>query len=1103
MTPRAAQNDAVRRDPFADAASNARKLLAVTNVCRFCHIAVKTPLSHRPAIAAPHVPLVHQSIVSRVRGAAATKPKGSMHKGALHMKTVFRTRLLASTLLIGSAALAVPAVAQTTDTTVADQTSDTSDQDVVVTGSLLRSSTSATVSPVTVVTTEDLDRRGVNTVQDAIQQLTSNNGPALNNGFSANGAFAAGASAVSLRGLSTNSTLVLFDGQRAAYYPLADDGSRNFVDLNTIPDEIVERIEVLRDGASSLYGADAIAGVVNIITKKEFRGIGGRAEAGIAEDGINANQRLSLTIGTGSLEENGMNAYISGFYYRQEAVYNSDLRYPFNTDDETRICNNGVCGPNNIVNSRDPETGQLQGFLIGYDVYTRPYTGTNATIPGSRFELLNPGAGCQYGQGYNLTAAEIANPANAVAPINTPVCTVDITNRFSVASPNIERFGGSARVTADLGSGHEGYFMANFQQSRVSYTGFPPVFRGQANAGIDFAPFSTAAGPSAALAPGSFALSLPVYVCANGVGDASAVNTGCNATNGVLNPNNPYAAQGQIARIIGRPIQEPTFNQTRSRVYRAALGVTGPIADNWDYQVDATAMHTDLRRTQNGYVYIANLLSAIARGTYNFVNPSANSQAAIDFLSPDNITDATSDMYAAQAYVRGSLFDLPGGAVQLAVGGQIRYEAVDAPSANPDTNGPTQRFFTLNAFGTSGSREVYSAFAEINAPLLDILEVNASGRFDSYSSGQEAFSPKVGLKFQPIPQIAVTATYSEGFRIPAFGEANALPTTGYVTVGTATLPASFLSQYGANCRANNPSGCPAYITNYSRGLTTLASPNLQPEDSRSYTVGVTVNPIPALRLRVDYYNIRKTNSITSAPIQPALDAYFACTAAQVAAGTCAIPAGYNVIPDAVDPNFPNALPRPAFVESPLINANTIETEGLDIAASFNFDVGRFAVNSRLEASYIINLSTTFQDGSTQSYEGTLGNYALTAGTGTPQWRGIWVNSVTYDDVTLTGTLNYIDGYRLAAEDETGAGTSNECGLDAGFTPCKVSDYLTLDLNASFRVNDKFTFYVNVLNVLDDMPPIDPATYGAHLYNTVQAGTNVFGRAYRAGIRFGF
>lgn len=1005
-------------------------------------------------------------------------------------------------LVLGLALIATPAFAQ--DAPAADdECTEGEDCAIVVTGSIFRGSTATSLSPISVVSTEEMDTRGINTVQDAIQQIAANNGPALTNAFSANGAFAAGASAVSLRGLSTNSTLVLFDGQRAAYYPLADDGSRNFVDLNTIPDDIVERIEVLRDGASSLYGADAIAGVVNIITRREFQGVSGRAEAGISEDGNAPNQRLSLTVGTGDLDDNGMNAYLSGFYYHSGATYNRDLPYPFNTDNETGVCFDGECGPNLIVNSRNPATNALTAFLVGYDVYVRPYTAANTTIAGSRFELLNPAAGCQYGYGYRLTAAEIA--ANATAPANTDVCTVDITNRFATVAPDVERFGGSARVTARIGDSHEAYFMANFQQSTVSYTGFPPVIRGNANAGILFRPFSTSTGPAANLAPGSFALTLPIYVCPTGVGDAQGINTGCTAATpgAVLNPNNPYAAAGQVARIIGRPITNPTYNETRSRVYRAAFGINGPLTDNWNYSFEATAMHNDLRRTQQGYVYIANLLTAIARGTYNFVTPSANSQAAIDFISPDNITDASSDMFAAQAVITGNLMDLPGGPLQLGFGGQIRYEAVDAPSANPDYNGPTQRFFTLNAFGTSGNRTVTSGFFEVQAPVLDFVELMASGRYDSYSSGQNAFSPKFGIRIQPIPQVTLRATYSEGFRIPSFGEANALPTTGFVNVATATLPNSFLQQYGAGCTQTTPAGCPAYITAYSRGLTQLASPNLAPEDSRSFTAGVVVVPFPELRIAVDYYNIKKSNSITNAPIQPALDAYFACTAAQVAAGTCAIPAGYNVIPDSPDINNPTALPRPAFVESPLINANTIRSEGLDFSALLNLRFGEIGFRSALEAAYIINLDTTFPDGSTQSYEGTLGNYALTAGTGTPEWRGSWTNSFTYGPYTLSGTVNYVDGYNLSAEDETGPGTAGDCGLGVPYTACDVGAFVTLDLNMQFAVNDNFTFYVNVLNATNELPDIDPATYGAHLYNTVQAGNAIFGRSYRAGVRFNF
>lgn len=1036
----------------------------------------------------------------------------------MRKSTLCATTALQAFALMGMG-FAAPAFAQDATNTPGAQTSspDPSKQDetqspapvqntaqedegeIVVTGTIFRGTTSNTVSPITVVSAETMDQRGNATVQDAIQQLSSNNGPALTNSFSANGAFAAGASAVSLRGLSTNSTLVLFDGQRAAYYPLADDGSRNFVDLNTIPDDIIDRVEVLRDGASSTYGADAIAGVVNIITKRSFQGVSARAEAGVAERGFGASRRISLTAGTGDLDDNGINAYVSGFYYKTKMVRNRDLPAPFNSDDQRNICHDDVCGPNNILNGYQ-EDGFIHGFNTGFDVYVAPYDATN-TNRLDRYELLNPN-GCQYGPGVVPTAGDLANSTTLPDDL---VCQNDSTNLYGVVSPNIERFGGSARVTAKLGDNHEGYFMVNFQQSKVDYTGFPPTIRGNANAGIFFRRFSTSAGPSPSLAPGSFPLSLPVYVCPTGVGDASGVNTGCDALTpgAILNPNNPFAADGQIARIVGNPIQTPTYNETRSRVYRAAAGLTGTVGilGDWDYRLDMTAMHNDLRRTQKGYVYIANLLTAIAQGTYNFLDPSQNTQEQIDFLTPDNINNASSDLYAAQLTLGRDLFELPGGPLQFGFGGQIRYEAVDAPSGNSDINGPTQRFFTLNAFGTSGSRVVKSAFFEVKAPVLDMLDLEASGRYDSYSSGQSAFSPKIGARFQPIDQITLRATFSKGFRIPAFGEANALPTTGFVTTSRGTFTDEFLAQYGCDTSVAGYATCPSYITNNSYGLTTLASPNLKPEKSRSITLGAVFQPVRNITLTVDYFDIKKTGAITSPSNDPALAAYYSCTLAEFNGGTCPIPAGYNVVAGTPDPNTPGALPVIGFIEAQLVNANTIRARGLDFAALAKFQFGDIKLTSSLEASRILELSTTFPDGTKERYEGTLGNFNLTAGSGTPKWHGSWQNTVDWGKVSLTGTANFFGGYDLSAMDQ---GTEQgDCGLSAGYTPCRVDDYITVDLVAQFRATEKFTFYVNVLNALDNMPPIDHVTYGAYLYNPVQGGTGIYGRQYRAGVRVNF
>ena len=986
--------------------------------------------------------------------------------------------------------LVTPAYAQTSapaEPTVQTQSgaevSSDAGNDIVVTGSIIRGADTG-ISPVTSISAENLDARGINTVQAGIQALSSNNGPALTNSFTANGAFAAGASSVSLRGLSTNSTLVLFDGLRAAYYPLSDDGSRNFVDLNTIPDDIVERVDVLRDGASSSYGADAIAGVVNVITKRKFNGISGRAEAGISEDGVNANQRLTLTAGTGDLDEKGYNAYISGFYYRSEAVYQRDLPAPFNSDDLRSICSNRTgttqCGPNNIANGLDA-AGNLNGFAIGTgNFYVRPANATNTTSTG-RYQLLNPLAGCLNGTPYTLTAAQLATTVNATAP--TTVCQVDTTNKYDAVTPNLERFGGSARFTATIGDSSEAYLLVNFQQSSSNYTGRPAAIRGNAPAGILFPQFSTSQAQTPALAAGSNILALPVYVC------TARVN--CNATNGVLNPNNPFAAQNQVARLVGALPDTVTSNATRSRVYRAAFGLKGTVLNDIDYDFNATAMHTDLRLKTNGYVYIQHLLDVVADGSYNFINPGQNSQAVRDYLSPENITDDTSDLYQAQLTLQKSLFALPGGDLRLAVGGSVFYEAVDAASANDDYNGPTQRYFTLNAFGTKGNRTVTSAFFELNAPVLDMLTINGSGRYDHYSSGQSNFSPKIGAIFTPIRQITARGTYSRGFRIPSFGEANALPTTGYVTQSISGIPAAFLAQYGTGCTPTTPNGCPSYLTSYSIGQTTLASPNLKPEKSRSFTAGIKIDPVRGLSFTVDYYNIKKTGAITTPDNSPAVAAYYAGQT---------IPTGFEVIADAADTNNPNARPRIAFVRSQLINADTIQSTGIDFGINGSYDFGAVRWTSNLNASYILELSTTV-DGVKQRYEGTLGNFNLTAGSGTFEWKGNWLNTFDFGDFALSSTVNYTSGYDLSAQDQ--GDDYKDCGQAQAYIDCHVKKYITVDANVNFKVTDQFSFYINALNVLNKLPPIDTVTYGAYLYNAIQGGEGIFGRQYRAGVKFNF
>jgi len=978
--------------------------------------------------------------------------------------------------VILAAAMLSPSIAYAQDDTPQEsQDAGYNEQVIVVTGSILRQTDTQGVSPVTMVTTDALDARGISTVQEGLQTLAANNGPALTNSFTANGAFAGGASAISLRGLSTNSTLVLFDGLRAAYYPLADDGSRNFVDLNTIPDDIIERVEVLRDGASSSYGADAIAGVVNIITKRQFKGFTARAETGLSSRGDASSYRLSATAGMGDIDRDGYNAYISGFYYKSAQLNNRDRGYPYNSDDLRGICYDGQCGGNGVLNGLDGD-GVLSSLSTGANFMVRPVDPDSGEAIGS---YQNLGTNCGVGTTHTTTAADLEKAP--LAP--STLCQYDVSNLYGVIQPKMERFGLSARFTGRVNDSTEAYAEFNFMQSTVGYTDVPASIYANAPAGLYYPQYSTKSS-GGAYAPGSGALTLPVWVCSEGVNCDTAVD-------GKLNPNNPFAAQGQEALLVGRNMSKPTYRETRSRAYRVAFGINGDITDGWHFDIGATAMHNDLRRKASGFVYIQHLLDVIADGSYNFVDPTQNSAAIQDYLTPTAISNASSDQYQIQATISTELMDLPGGPLQLGFGGSIRYEAIDAPSFNTDINGPTERYFTLNAFGTKGHRYVYSSFAELNAPVLDSLTLSASGRYDNYSSGQDYFSPKFGVKYRPIQSLLLRGTWSRGFRIPSFGEANALPTTGYVNNSSKIFTDSYLAQYG--CSVENFTACPAYIRNGSYGITTLATPDLKPEKSRSFTLGAFFEPVRNVSFSVDYYNIKKTGVITTAPSSPALLAYYAGQD---------IPEGYNVIVDAADPSYADATPRVNRVETSLVNANTQKVQGLDFAinGAYTFANG-MKFSSTLDASYIIKLETVFPDGTVERYDGTLGNFNLTAGTGTPKWHGTWVNTLSVSKVDVTGTVNYFGGYDLSAMDQ-GNGYK-DCGLSDSTTPCHVKSYVTFDLNLKAKVDDKFTIYATMLNVFDRMPPVDVITYGALHYNPVQGGTGILGRYFKVGAKVDF
>lgn len=961
--------------------------------------------------------------------------------------------------------------------------------DVVVTGSLLRRTDTETPSPVTVLTSDSLAKAGITTAADAIRSISADSAGSIGTGFQTG--FSAGGSAVSLRGLGVSSTLVLIDGLRSTNFPINDDGHNAYVDLNSIPFSLIDRIEVLKDGASSTYGADAIGGVVNLILKKQFAGVAGQVEGGIAAKGDAHRYRANLTAGIGDYDSDGWNIYVNGEYQHDGRVSNHSRGFPYNTQDLRDIGGND----NNTADS-----GLTVNTPTAYVVRTTQ-TDLNNPLSGGTAVINDPG------QTYaTYTALGLANCARPTYAVTTggargTGCPYDLTDLYRQIQPLQERYSVNGRFSVRFSENVEGFVTGSYSRSYVNITSaFPSAIR-------QTQPF----GGSPLVATSNPGVVLPVYVCSAGVNCATAADRR-------LNPNNPYAAAfaadpaNGAARVYYLFGDIAAGSERTNDVYRASAGLNGSFADRWNWRIEGVAARDDLTLVQHGLINIAALRTAINTGSYNFVNPSQNSDTVRAALAPDKRTPSYSSLYSLDASVSGELAQLSGGPLQLAVGGQVRREKLVNRNQNQalDTYGLT----TSSAFG---QHTVWAAFGELDAPLFESLDVNLSGRYDHYSEGYGRFSPKIGAKFAPIRQLAIRGTYSQGFRAPTFAEAG--PLSQYAGFVTTNPPGSFCAQHGG---ANNAGTCGTggnpYNFAYSVGRGFAGNPNLKPEKSRSFTAGAIFQPVRWFSATVDYYNIRKTDLVANGPLSgAAINAYYSVSgntypsAAAAAAAGCAavaaVGAGYscNLI-DGVDPLFPNALPRVLIVNAPFVNVNSDETEGLDFSATANFPIGGAKFTSRVEGTYVIRYDRDTASG-VQKFAGTLGPYDLSSGNGTPRFRGNWQNTIDLGDYALSATAYYVGRIKEVATDQGSLDTS--CAANLYRTAdlnrfCYVNSFINVDVNQSFKVNDKFTFYINVLNIFDARAPVAPAAYAsAPNFLTTWHYAGLIGRQFRAGASFRF
>ncbi|HEY8050227.1 MAG TPA: TonB-dependent receptor [Ramlibacter sp.] len=685
---------------------------------------------------------------------------------------------------------------------------------VEITGSSIRRVDAETALPVQVITRDEIQRSGVTSTEDLLMSVTS----AASSGGVTNATGAGqstyGQSSVSLRGLGSQRTLVLVNGRRLA--PFAADGSA--VNVNAIPLAAVERVEVLKDGASSLYGSDAIAGVVNFILRKQFKGVEAQAGYGSpTQSGGGQNANAALTAGFGDGER--ASGVFSASYEKDKALFGSQrpyaasgVRLPFYV--------NGATGQGNI-----------EGGITGTYPNDR-YQGSAGPGPTGAGETgfgSSPGTG--YGNPLALTDQCAAlqmfkNPTPTTK--NAPYCAFD-SAPFVGLLPDRELFSltanGSFRLTPQV----EFFGDALWSRSAVTQTFQPSPARR------------------------SF------FVSDNAILDAGVEPAL------VIYPNNPnyptaYLTQMGYTGLIGKPLAitsrvfdyGPRINTDDSTQTRLVAGVRGSIA-NQEYEIAGTFNENKIAGSvSSGYFSQLGYTRIINDPASNWnpwapggVQTGALAQALQGAEYKGPTLNARSRTQGLDGTLRGDVFAAPGGTAQYAAGVQLRKESI--------TTSPSDALETGDIAGLGGSvpavdrsRRITSGFAELNVPVTKQLELNGSARVDRYNDVGNSTTYKANARYQPTNTVLLRGSVGTGFRAPTLFDLWTPQSLG--TSEAFCDPATSQCQLQVNA-------------------ITGGNPNVKPEKSKQWSLGFVLSPARSLSFGLDWFDYKITNVLATPSAQ--------------------------------------------------------------------------------------------------------------------------------------------------------------------------------------------------------------------------------------------
>lgn len=824
---------------------------------------------------------------------------------------------------------------------------------IVITGSNIKRVDAETASPVQVISRVEIERSGATSLSSIIQNISANNSGSQT-GVEYSG-FSPGATTASLRGLGSGATLVLVNGRRIAQYGLTGFQSQ-FANLDSIPVGAIDRIEVLLDGASAIYGSEAIAGVINVWLRKDYTGANATFSGTTNQKLKGGAGSFSASYGIGDIVADKYNAFATFEHITQSELLMRDT-----------------------IGYRSQDYRGL-GFAAGDRRSVYSYPGNKITEKGS---VANRGC----------------DSSDLTLRGGNEVCLLDVF-KTTAAIPKVTRDSLFTRGNFEIDTNHSFFFEAGITQIRSNYH-YDPQFYYNTSTGL------------------------------------------------LKSGDNLY--QYRTGDLGFRRIN--TID-TETRFLTGFKGTFG----NWEYDSAAGYLSSKTKAKSNGLVLTDEMESALESGMY--IPGGINQSSVLAAISPTLERQGENKSVFVDFKVSNSeAFKLPSGFAAIAAGIEHRRETTR------DVDDP--RIASGKVFGIGGlaklslsKRSTSSAYAELNLPVLNKLEASIAGRYDTYSTGGDSFTPKLGLKWNVLPTLMWRATSANGFRVANFRETSPSVTVGYYN-GTDPV----------RCLTGQERAC-----NLSIQANVSGNPNLLPEKSNSITTGVVWEPVKDYSVSVDYYSIKRRNEISG------LDFDF-------------------LLSKQDDPNFAKYITRRdsygdiAAISLPYINIGETRTSGFDVDFKGKTNLGengKLSFRSKLNFVRSFEL-TPFPSSPTVEYSGSYGQ---------PKFRGSF--SITWEKKPWTNeaSMTYTSGYNYTRS------PADTCQIDKIYggpqSYCQVRPFAQVNWFTGYKGFKNIELGLNIMNVFNTKPPFDARSAindGSFPYNP--SFSNPYGRRFQATMRYTF